>query len=349
MERAGHQVSVFTFGNLDYEDRERDILRSPGIPLADSGYFFSLEYNQAARRKLAEMDLLHIHHPFASGQAGLRHGKRLNLPIVFTNHTRYDLYAETYFPRVPPALINRVLARYMTAFTADCDLVIAPSNGLRKVALGWGVCDDMLVIPNGVDLDRLRNPQPSISRAALDIPDGSTVLLYSGRLSPEKNLNLLFDAFECASKAEPDLFLLVVGGGPLEDSLQRRADVLGRVHMAGWVEYDDVPTYLALGDCFVTASVTEVHPMVVLEAMGAGMPVVGIRSPGISDSVRDGVDGLLTRLDRDELAAAILKIARKREMRDVMAHEARQRSQVFDIRLTACALLDQYARLVARQ
>lgn len=349
MERVGHQVNVFTFGHLDYQDLEPYIFRSPGIPIADSGYYFSLEYSYAARRALKEMDILHIHHPFTSGQAGLRQGKRLKLPIVFTNHTRYDLYAETYFPRVPPDLLNRVLTRYMSAFTDDCDLVIAPSKGLRDVALTWGVRNDMLVIPNGIDLERLRNPEHSITREALGIPDRATLLVYSGRLSPEKNLILLLDAFDHASLTEPELNLLVIGGGPLEDSLRARAEASGRVYFTGWVQHDVVPAMLALGDCFVTASITEVHPLVVLEALGAGLPVVGIRSPGISDTVREGVDGLLTELDRDELAAAILRLALDRETRDAMAREASLRSQAFDIRLTARALLDQYERLVARQ
>ena len=347
MELAGHQVYVFTFGHLDYSDKESGILRSPGIPVSDTGYYFGLEYSHQARRALDEMDILHIHHPVTSGQAGIRHGRRLHVPMVFTNHTRYDLYASTYFPRVPPELVHNVLTRYMATFTSECDLVVAPSEGLYEVALGWGIETEMIVIPNGVDLDRLRHPRCRVSRGDLGIPDGATVLVYCGRLGPEKNLEQLMLAFQRVLQEAQDAYLLLIGGGPEEGALRERAAGSNRVRFAGWVGYEDVPGYLALGDLFVTASMTEVHPLVVIEALGAGIPVVGIHSPGISDTVRDGIDGYLTGPDEDEFAAAILRTVQRSDLRAEMAQNARQRSLLYDIRVTARALLAQYERLAA--
>lgn len=347
MELAGNQVFVFTFGHLDQPDEETGILRSPGIRVSDTGYYFGLEYSHQARRVLAEMDILHIHHPFTSGQAGTRHGRRLGVPMVFTNHTRYDLYANTYFPRVPPDLVHNVLARYMATFTSECDLVVAPSRGLYEVAIGWGIETEMIVIPNGVDLDRLRNPRRRASRGELGIPDGATLLVYCGRLSPEKNLDQLMSAFQRVSQEVQDVYLLLIGGGPEEGKLREGTAGLNRVRFTGWIEHEDVPGYLALGDLFVTASVTEVHPLVVIEALGAGLPVVAVHSPGISETVRHGIDGYLTGTVEGDFAAAILRMVQKPALRAEMAQNARQRSLLYDIRVTARALLAQYHRLVA--
>ena len=347
MERAGHEVFVFTFGHQDYRDDEPGIIRSPGLPLSDSGYHLGLLYSRQAREILHEMDILHAHHPFFSGRLATRYGRQLNLPIVFTNHTRYDLHARAYLPFVPPSLTHMALEALMPAFTALCDLVIAPSDGLRQIAAEWGVRDKVTVIPNGIDLDRFRDPARPLRRHELDVPDDSILLVYCGRLGPEKNLSLLLDAFSGAVQAIQNTFLLVIGGGPEERELRKRAAAIPNVRFAGSVAYDEVPRYLAMGDVFVTASVTEVHPLSVIEALAAGLPVLGIRSPGITDTVVDGVNGYLTSHDLAAFTAMMVRLLLEPERQLAMAAEARDRSRQYDIRLTAASLLSHYERLIA--
>ena len=67
LENAGHEVFVFTFGDEDYHDEETNIIRSPGLPLVDTGYYLSLRHNQQAQKQLRKMDVVHVHHPFLSG------------------------------------------------------------------------------------------------------------------------------------------------------------------------------------------------------------------------------------------------------------------------------------------
>jgi glycosyltransferase involved in cell wall biosynthesis len=68
LERAGHDVYVFTFGNIEYEDDEPRVIRSPGLPLADTGFYLSLRYSREAKKLLQSMDVVHVHHPFLSGR-----------------------------------------------------------------------------------------------------------------------------------------------------------------------------------------------------------------------------------------------------------------------------------------
>jgi glycosyltransferase involved in cell wall biosynthesis len=70
-----------------------------------------------------------------------------------------------------------------------------------------------------------------------------------------------------------------------------------------------VPDYLAAADVFVTASVSEVHPLVIMEAFAAGLPAIGVHSPGVGDIVEDGVTGFLTSEDAGAFAARITEIA----------------------------------------
>jgi glycosyltransferase involved in cell wall biosynthesis len=169
---------VFTFGREDFVDDETHVLRSPGVPLAATGYTLGFRYTRVARRLLQTMDVLHVHHPFLSGRLALAYGRPLGIPIVFTHHTRYDLYAQVYLPILPDQLGQAFLQAYMPAFCRDVDLVIAPSQGLATVLREMGVDSPVDVIPNGVDLAPFRSPEP-IDRASLGIAPDDVVLIWS--------------------------------------------------------------------------------------------------------------------------------------------------------------------------
>jgi glycosyltransferase involved in cell wall biosynthesis len=147
------------------------------------------------------------------------------------------------------------------------------------------------VVPNGVDLSPYSNETVPIDRAEFGFNESDIVLVYTGRLGPEKNLPFLLRAFAGIAKSYEDVGLLIVGDGPEYDNLVDRVQHMGitdRVHFTGQVPYDDLPRYLATADAFVTASVSEVHPLSVIEAQAAGLPVLGIQSPGVSDIVKEG-------------------------------------------------------------
>src|SRR5512145_2167764 len=86
LEDLGHEVFVFTFGDEDYHDEETNIIRSPGIPLIQTGYYISTHYKREARHLLRTMDIVHVHHPFMSGNLALRYCRPTGIPILFTNH-----------------------------------------------------------------------------------------------------------------------------------------------------------------------------------------------------------------------------------------------------------------------
>src|SRR5262245_37462107 len=103
LEGWGEQVWLFVPGYPEEADAP-NIVRIPGITLADTGYRLSVTLDQRSRELLQKMDILHAHHPFLSGSFGLFAASRYHLPLVFTNHTRYDLYVKQYLPLLPAAL-----------------------------------------------------------------------------------------------------------------------------------------------------------------------------------------------------------------------------------------------------
>src|SRR6266496_1674451 len=301
LENEGHEVYVFTFGDLDYEDDEPRVVRSPGLALGDTGYYLSLRYKTAHKKLLQTMDVVHVHHPFLSGRLALNYCRRVQIPIIFTNHARYDLYAQVHLPLMPKEVSQSMLQAYMPDFCDAVDLVISPSNGMKKILRRYGVEGHIEVVPNGVDLRRFHEAQP-LARADFGFTDQDILLIYAGRIAPEKNLEFLIQSFAGVAQVFPNVHLVMVGGGQkqFEDEIKSIPSQLGigeRVHFVGMIPNDRIPSYLAMCDAFVTASVTEVHPFTVIEAMATGLPVLGIDSPGVGDSISDRETGLLATDD----------------------------------------------------
>ena len=350
LEDAGHEVFVFTFGELDFQDDDSHVIRTPGMQVGDTGFYLSLRYKAQARKLLQTMDVVHVHHPFLSGRLALRYCRTRKIPIIYTNHTRYDMYAHARVPIIPEELAQSVLQAYMPHFCEAVDLVISPSEGMKKVMREFKVESHIEVVPNGVDLKRFHSAKPH-ARAEFGYKEKDILLVYAGRIAPEKNLEFLLQSFAGVAQVVPNVHLLIFGSGQKEHEeatlpLPEKLGIPDRVRFFGMIDYDELPSYLAMCDAFVTASVTEVHPLSVIEAMGTGLPVVGIESPGVGDSVTDGESGLLAHTaDIAAFTAKLTQLCLNNSLRKKMGVAAREASKQFDIKRTAKLMLKHYVRL----
>jgi glycosyltransferase involved in cell wall biosynthesis len=349
LENAGHEVYVFTFGDIEYRDDEPRVFRSPGLALADTGFYLSLRYKTKHKKLLQTMDVVHVHHPFLSGRLALNYCRRIQIPIVFTNHTRYDLYAQARLRLMPGEVSHGLLQAYMPDFCDAVDLVISPSRGMEKILRQYGVESHIEVVPNGVDLKRFHTTQP-LSRAEFGFKEEDILLIYAGRIAPEKNLEFLLQSFAGVAQVIPNVHLLIIGGGQKEHveevkPLPNGLGIQDRVRFVGMIPYDRLPSYLAMCDAFVTASVTEVHPLSVIEGMATGLPVLGIDSPGVGDSIVDGETGLLATNDIASFTAKLTYLCMDKGLRTKMGFAAREASAQYDIERTTKIMLGHYGRL----
>ena len=349
LESWGHKVFVFTLGHEDYEDEELHVIRSSAIPLSNTGYHLSFLFSRRARRKIRTMDVLHVHHPFISGRQAVSLGKRYNIPVVFTNHSRYHVLARYYIPFIPEGLSRAFLEAYLPHFAEQCDLVIAPSQGVKRALHELGVTCHIEVVPNGVDVAQFQHPARPLSKQDLGLPEKALVAITVSRLAPEKNLPLLLHAFAHIAADTPDLYLIIVGGGPDEEYLRGLVRLLGltsRVRLVGKVPYEEVPNWLALGDFFAITSVNESHPLTMLEALAAGLPVLGVICPGVEDTIIEGVNGLLSSEDTQFFAAQIRRLATEPDLRARLAAGARETCKQYDIHRVSAMIMAHYERLV---
>ena len=318
----------------------------------DTGWQLGIRPTAEARALMAELDVAHVQHPFLSGRVALAHCRPHRIPIVFTNHTRYDLYSDTYAGWVPREVRMAYLRRYLCHFVTRIDLTIAPSASIADWLSELGITDGVVVLPNGVDTVPFTSPAKPRSRASLGLARGAVVLAYLGRLGHEKNIGVLLEAFATAAARDDRLALVLVGDGPARKEAQTRIAAAGlaeRTRFLGLTPYGEVPNVLATCDAFATASVSEVHPLVVVEAMAAGLPVLGVHSPGISDTVDDGVSGLLVaEVDAVLLAERMNAIAADPALRSRLSAGARAGAARYDIRATGARLLAAYEHLLAR-
>ena len=142
-------------------------------------------------------------------------------------------------------------------------------------------------------------------------------MLYAGRLTREKGVGLLADAFLDAHERDPRLHLVVAGGGPEEAELRAR---LGEhLTVLGWLEGEALATAYASADLFLFCSQTDTFGQVVLEAQASGLPVVAVAAGGPAELVADGRSGLLCPPDAAALGAAVAGLAASRAARERLA------------------------------
>ena len=344
LEGLGHEVTIFTLGEQTEADRAERIIRSPGLRLGGYGYYLSISYTREAQALLTQMDIVHCHHLMMSVELAHRY---VNCPIIYTNHTRYDLYTGTYTALPQPAA-DAIMRQIWPEFTDLADVVISPSEGVRRVMQEFGVRTRTVVIENGIEREPFLHPSRPRTKADYGLPESARLLLYVGRFSTEKRIDILLRQFATAQQLIPELHLSLIGKGLQEEELRQLSEELNlsaAVHFCGAVPYDEVPNWLAAADAFVTASTSEVHPLTVIEAMAAGKPIAAVHSPGISDSVESGVSGYLADKP-DGLDAAIVALMNDPARTRAMGDNARRASERFDIQRTVARTVKLYQELL---
>jgi glycosyltransferase involved in cell wall biosynthesis len=262
-------------------------------------------------------NIVHTQQPFGIGLHGRIAARRSSCPLVSTFHTLYHEYTH-YAPMFPKPLARRWLRGQLTRYYACCDAVVVPSKAAGRVLEQvMGVPGDRLhVIPTGIP------EPPSVmpaaveqTRKAFSLPKRAPVLLFVGRVAPEKNLDLLVEAFgrlsdgHPASSPETHPILLIAGDGPYLNGLKervRRAELDAYVRFAGFLKRNQLAPVYAAATLFVFPSVTETQGVVLSEAQSHGLPCVLCDGGGAPEFVRQDVDALVVPSgDAAAFAAAV--------------------------------------------
>jgi glycosyltransferase involved in cell wall biosynthesis/predicted metal-dependent phosphoesterase TrpH len=266
-------------------------------------------------------DLVHVTAPGPAGIAATLISRITGVPLLASYHTEIATYAGM---RSEDGTLEALTRAGLGAFYSAPAAVLSPSPSADASVIALGA-DPARVgrWERGVDTERF-DPAKGDPAAF----PGEIKVLYAGRLTREKGVDLLAESFLRAHERDPRLHLLLAGGGPEEAALRER---LGeRATFLGWLSGEDLPRAYASADAFLFASSTDTYGQVILEAAASGLPTVAVAEGGPAALIENRHTGLLCRPDADHLAGALLRLASSPELRralgEAAARAARERS-----------------------
>ena len=355
LERAGHTVYVFTSRYPHYKDDRAGVFRFPSFnSMADRDYVLPIPFSPRIQRAIPglNLDIVHSQSPFFLGVLARRVARRLEIPHVSTNHTLYTEYAH-YFPLPTVAATRWLLVRWMRRFYDSCDRVLAPSELTRRVLTQtYGVRAPVTVVPTGIPAPPYVLSRPPDVKRDLGLPPDARILLFVGRLAPEKNLDVLLRAFAQICERTVDTYLILAGSGKSQSLLEGRARTLGvhrRMRFTGFLGRTKLDPLYQASDVFLFPSKTETQGLAVGEALAAGIPCVVVDAGGAPESVRDGVDGFLVPDDPSALAARTLELLADPDLHRRMATEARRGAAARTPDSVGGRIIAVYEELIARR
>ncbi|MBF6612571.1 MAG: glycosyltransferase family 4 protein [Chloroflexi bacterium] len=255
--------------------------------------------------QMHQVDIMHCHAGIGwEGTKGVFAARDAGVPIVIrTEH-------------LPYLLTDRDQRENHVRIVAACDLLIAVSEWARRSYIDAGVPGHKItVVRNGIQPLEAHSNRSQV-RGSLGVGPDTKLVVTVGRLTEQKGHSYLLEAIPSIIEPQSLAHFVWIGEGDLEVELRQKAQRLGlssRISFLG--RRFDVAEILASSDIFVLPSLFEGLPLAALEAMYAGLPVVGTHVCGTSEVVRDGVTGRLVKSKESAaLASAIIELLRQPEL-----------------------------------
>ncbi len=245
-------------------------------------------------------DVIHVCSPGPVGVAGALVSKGLSLPLVGSYHTELTAYTDL---RSSDPRLTGAMSLAVRTFYEACELVLSPSPASDAALAQIGIGAERIGRwDRGVDTARF---DPAL-RGQTPLPEAINVL-YAGRITREKGVDLLAETFLRAHARDPRLHLVLAGGGPEQERLRER--IGEHATFLGWLEGLDLARAYASADIFLFPSRTDTFGQVILEAQASGLPVVAVAAGGPLSLIEDRVSGLLGEPDAQTLADLVTELA----------------------------------------
>jgi glycosyltransferase involved in cell wall biosynthesis len=295
-------TTYFEEKNIDYKifapDSHSNEYSSTKIHLFKSSSFFlypecRLAYPNPLDIKTAlqhfSPDLIHVATPFNIGLCGVYFAKKLNIPLVGSYHTNFDhylLYYDLHF-------LSKLHWKYMHWFHRTCKKLFVPSTETFLLLKHNGF-SNLEVWSRGVDCQLYHPHYDKNIVQKLHGIQGKYLLTYVGRLAPEKDINtLLAVAKSIPAEINEKIHWLIVGDGPLRRELQTQSE--SNMTFTGYLNGKHLAEVYSASDLLVFPSPTETFGNVVLESLASRTPVIGAKSGGVKNIVKEGVTGILCK------------------------------------------------------
>lgn len=357
--RRGHAVAVVAPGRrfADYEEvvDGLPVYRIRALKVLSDRWRIPVLPGDNVKRAMYAFrpDIVVVTLPFLLSRVAVAAAGRLRLPVVGVTGTMPEwLTSNLPLPRGLAQRANPAIWRHIASYYNQCSAVVGVSNTALRLLQDHGLERPGYVISNGVSLRRFR-PRPRDEELASRLGvDNKPVVLYAGRIDPEKRLDLWLEAAYLVLQSGFDAQFLIVGDGAEVRQMSHLAEKLGiaaKVKFAGFLGDADYPRVFSLADVFAISSPAELQSIVTLEAAASGLPLVAVNAGALPELVEDGGNGFLFALDdAEEMAGAVQRLLVNPSLRAQMGRGSRMIAVTHDIERT----IEGYERLfrqVARQ
>ncbi len=353
----GHEVIVFTVASPANKKKIEGIsgfrvVFLPSLPaLAYPGERAGFPLGATALSEVVKFkpDIIHTHTPLPVGWAAVAAAKMLGAKLVGTHHTFYDHYLKHM--KLDYQWGRKFSWQYTVGYYNRCDLVLSPSASLAEELKTHGLTKPVEILLNPIDTE-LFSPPTAGEKKILKKEFGITgkSLVYMGRLSYEKSIDQIVEAFASAVKKNPELTLMLVGDGPEREKLAALAAKLGvadKLIFTGVRRGKGLAESMCANDVFITASKSENMPLSVLEAMAAGLPVISVKEKGLQEMVDEGASGVFMPTDNPTgMAEVILRVLSDGELINRMSRGARESAEKYSRPGIAKLLVRAYEKLL---
>lgn len=360
LQRKGHDVKILTLSDnsSSYVNGNVYYMGSFSMNKIYPGIRGTLLYKNHILNELIQWhpDIIHSQCEFFSFRFAKILSRHCNAPIVHTYHTLYEDYVG--YLGVPAA--NKKIVKQLTRHRLNgVRTIIAPSHKVLSILEGYGMGQDIHVIPSGISIDKhletYSAEKKEALRSALGIREDAFVLISLGRLGKEKNIDELLIGMSWVIDENPNTILLIVGDGPERAELEswvRHLELEKNVIFTGAVPPENVHTYYQIADVFVSASTSETQGLVYIEAAANGLPLICHRDPCLQGIIDEHENGFCYET-LEEFEKAFMYCLKSNEFRKTASMKSRKNALKYSkqqfanqVEYVYCSLLPQEGKYV---
>ncbi len=357
LEKLGHKVLIIApkYTRKTNTNIKKGIVRVDSIRL--SGLFESLNYPLPIYffKKIETIclefkpDIIHSHHPFFLGKIALKFAHKYRKSLIYTYHTPYFEYFKTKRLSTFSLFLQNGVKSLIRNYIKHCDTVIVPSP-IMKQNISIKNRSQIKVLPSPIDLNVFLYPRKDFIRRKYQLKPSDLILLTVSRLSYEKNLFFLLEAFaNVLKRLSKNVYLVIVGGGYLKSLLVIKAKKLKIdrwVIFTGQVNYTSLPHYYSGADVFVYAGSFESQGLTITEAIVSGLPLVVLDKFGSAQHfVKNNETGFLTS-NKNNFISYIIKMLNNENLRRRISINQKKQQANYSIETISKKLEEIYNNLL---
>lgn len=353
LKEHGHDVKILTLAHGRHSKKEGDVyyISSFGVNIYPNARA-TIKFRDHLINEIIEWkpEVIHSQTEFCTFLFARRIARKLDIPVVHTYHTLYQDYTG-YFTK-HHAIGQKLVIGFSKTLLNHVDGVIVPTEKTKRILEGYGIKDDIQVVPNGIELDTFKQhitQEEKIKlKRQLGIPLENRVLVTVGRLGIEKNIDELLVGFKHYLERQPQTSLVIVGDGPHRESLEKLAKDLGicdQVVFTGMIDAHIIYKYYQLGEIFVSASNSETQGLTYIEALANGIPIVCKKDECLYGVLKNGYNGYMFT-STQEMVEKVSQLMEDSELYCTIKENTTSSVQAYSSELFGERVEDIYMRVV---